>query len=458
MRSAPSSSTEPRVSHEAPLPRDELTAAMEGFTRRLAARDALPGGDHARVSLTPCTISEGTARGIARASRHVHGALEHLVDHLLADPDRLRAWGLSEDEIALYQTDPGYPTAVQISRFDGLLHAGRIRFLEFNCDSPGGAARADVIDDAYEATRQAHPGLHLPGPARRIRRLPALRAALLAAYRAWQHGHPERGRDPRIVVTDWADVGTRADIDLTVEHLRAHGLDATFADPRALELDGSTLVHEDRPVDLVYKRVITRELLAEPEAQALLTAYGEGGVCMVNPPRSVLAGDKRAMAALFEPGLLERLSPAQRAAVHEHVPVTRLLEDTRIRHEGRRVELRDLALEQQETFVLKPAEGYGGADVHLGFETGPEAWGALVDAHIDGGGWILQRLIPIPEAGYLVHRHGCAHKQVMHENLNPFVFGGRYAGAYTRISPSACVNVSQGGAVAPTLVRPDADR
>lgn len=433
----------------------DLLAAHRIFEAELAEKEALPGADAGRVSLAPKTLTPATARTLDHAVEHVHGALERLVEHTLASPDRLSAWGLDATLAELVQVDPGYPGAVEIARFDGLLADDGVRFLEFNCDSPGGAARADAIDAAYERTRLSHPRLGLPRPTQRTRRLPALHRTLVDAYEAWRTTRPDRPTKPRVVVTDWADVGTRADIDLTVAYLAQRGLDVTFADPRELTLDGDVLVHEDRPVDLVYKRVITRELVDEPDAQAVLTAYRAGTVCLVNPPRSILAGDKRALAALFDPEIQAALTPAQRTAVDRYVPFTRVLEPGRVDHDGRPRDLRDVALEAQDQLVLKPAGGYGGDGVHLGFETSPEAWGRLVDQHIDDGDWILQALVPIPQGTYTRREGAQVERVVMNENVNPFVFGGRHAGSYTRISPNARVNVSRGGAVAPTIVSDD---
>ena len=39
-------------------------------------------------------------------------------------------------------------------------------------------------------------------------------------------------------------------------------------------------------------------------------------------------------------------------------------------------------------------------------------------------------------------------------NLNPYLFGGRYAGSFVRLSTSSVINVSQGGGMAPAFVLP----
>ena len=40
-------------------------------------------------------------------------------------------------------------------------------------------------------------------------------------------------------------------------------------------------------------------------------------------------------------------------------------------------------------------------------------------------------------------------------NLNPYLFGGRYAGSFVRLSKESVINVSAGGGMAPSFVLPE---
>ena len=40
-------------------------------------------------------------------------------------------------------------------------------------------------------------------------------------------------------------------------------------------------------------------------------------------------------------------------------------------------------------------------------------------------------------------------------NLNPYLFGGRYAGSFVRLSTNSVINVSVGGGMAPSFVLPE---
>jgi hypothetical protein len=413
---------------------------------------AVYGDEPLPVTLNPKLITPEQRQRLEASTRHLADALDTFVDAFLADDPLPVQWEPDEEARPLLEADPGYDQATPVARFDGYLDGDELAFLEFNTDSPAGPAYGDVIQQGFEALVERNPGLgaglQLPGE----RRLDRLADTLLSCYHDWRRSRAEdRPTEPRIVVTDWRDVVSRPDMDLTVERLRDRGLDASFADPRDLELDGDVLRHEGEVVDLVYKRVIVDELVDDEEAQALAHAYQAGTICMVNPPRSVIAGDKRAMAALQTEAIQDRLTVPQRRAIDRYLPWTRVLEPTTTSLAGYQVDLRDLVLDNKDKFVLKAAVSYGGRDVVLGPATDQETWGQLVDDHIKDGTWIVQRAVDVPEGLFARVGDGGVQLETLNVNVNPFVFGGRYAGAYTRVSADDVINVAAGGGLAATV-------
>jgi uncharacterized circularly permuted ATP-grasp superfamily protein len=112
-------------------------------------------------------------------------------------------------------------------------------------------------------------------------------------------------------------------------------------------------------------------------------------------------------------------------------------------------------LDNKDELVLKPARGYGGKGVHLGSATDEDTRGGLVDEHLDDGDWIVQRAARIPQDLYPMLDDGEVQLVPANVNVNPFVFGGAYAGAYTRISRERVINVAGGGGLVPTLTVED---
>jgi hypothetical protein len=118
------------------------------------------------------------------------------------------------------------------------------------------------------------------------------------------------------------------------------------------------------------------------------------------------------------------------------------------------VDLLELIGAEQESFVLKPNDDYGGKGVLLGWQTPPDAWRAAVrDAEAQRA--IVQERSRARTARMPTFRDGGVAEEEVYFDLCPFVFAGRMEGAMVRLSASAVSNVSAGGGVTGLLIVDD---
>lgn len=415
-----------------------------------ADHGAMYGGAPVPVPIKPHFISPSQRKLMQIGLSRVHAALERFIDIWLADEQLQADWNVTPEEMELYKADPGYKNAIQVARFDAFLQDDDLKFLEFNCDSPGGTGYADVIHrgflDFFERT-----GMADEYNVSNRSRLLHLGETLMDCYAEWRENHPDRPEKPFVVVSDWRDVSTLPDINITIDHLRDTGLDAEFADPRDFEERDDGLYLNDRRVDLIYKRVIVKELVSEPDAKCVADAYKAGKVCMANSPRSVIVGNKKILAAIRRPEIMAQMTQLQRDAIRRFVPWTEILRHDKVDFHGFKVNLRDFVLDNKDQLVLKAAQSYGGRDVFLGFETKDDAWLELVDKHITGNAWIVQQLVKIPKELFPEVEGDSVQMKLLNVNINPLAFGGQYAGSYSRLSVKNVINVSYGGGMTATM-------
>jgi uncharacterized circularly permuted ATP-grasp superfamily protein len=121
-------------------------------------------------------------------------------------------------------------------------------------------------------------------------------------------------------------------------------------------------------------------------------------------------------------------------------------------YEGKKIDPFDLAAADPAGFVIKPLNSYGGRGVMLGDQVSVAEWEERL-AQVEGepDGWCLQARIPIPAEIFPWVTDGLGWES-RNVNLNPYVLGGRYGGALTRLSKSPVINVSAGGGMVPTFV------
>jgi uncharacterized circularly permuted ATP-grasp superfamily protein len=378
------------------------------------------------------------------------GAFDKALQAALADPGILRQFCLPDWERTLVLEDPRVP-ASPVSRLDAFFDPedGRLRFTEYNAETPAGSAYNDALTELFLAIPAARPFLGRftlrPLPA-----VPNVLHALLSAYARWSG----RREQPVIGILDWKEVPTYSEFVLYQRYFEAMGVRCVIADVRECELVGGRLVAAGTPIDLIYKRVLIHELIEDGGLNhPIVRAVRTGAVCMVNSFRCKILHKKASLAVLSDErnaGLFER---AERRAIAEHVPWTRVVEERKTVLHGSPIDLVPWIAEHRERLVLKPNDDYGGAGIVLGWEVDAARWEAALKTAL-AAPYIVQERIGLPSESFPSWTDGGMVLADRIVDTAPFVFGGRYAdGCLTRVSTATLVNVTAGGgSTVPTFV------
>jgi uncharacterized circularly permuted ATP-grasp superfamily protein len=261
--------------------------------------------------------------------------------------------------------------------------------------------------------------------------------SMLNAFRQWG-----KATTPVIAIVDWEGLPTRPEFEMFQAFFENAGVKTVICDPRALELRRGELYAQGTAVNLVYRRVLTSELLARGEdTRALRDAYVAGAVCVVNSFRAKLLHKKMSLALLSDERFERLYTPAQRAAIRRHVPWTRRV----------RPELADEIAGRRQTLVLKPNDEYGGKGVVLGWTVSQAEWEAAIGTATTES-YVVQEAVEIPRVPFPIALDGLRYIDLA-VDLDPYLFEGRPGGFMTRVSAAALLNVTAGaGSVVPTFV------
>ncbi|HKC18999.1 MAG TPA: hypothetical protein VKE27_05145 [Candidatus Dormibacteraeota bacterium] len=387
------------------------------------------------VCLRPQLMTRPRFDRATAAARGVHSALATLEKALLTTTDLRRELDLDPEEERLAMADPGFKHSSPAVRLDSFF-AGEVRFVEYNAESPAGMAYSDNLAaifaglPVFKAFRKQFRGRFLPTRRRQL-------GAMLNAFREWG-----RWARPVIAIVDWEGLPTAPEFEMFKAFFEDAGLKTVICDPRSLELRRGRLYAHGTAVNLVYRRVLTSELLARgDDTRVLREAYVAGMCCVVNSFRAKLLHKKMSLALLSDPRYARLYTPAQRAAIHRHVPWTRKV----------RPELAEEIARRRSTLVLKPNDEYGGKGVILGWTVSQAEWEAAVDTAATQS-YVVQQAVEIPHVPFPVALDGIRYLDLM-VDLDPYLFDGRPGGFMTRVSAAALLNVTAGaGSVVPTFV------
>lgn len=353
-------------------------------------------------------------------------------------------------ENELFRFEPGYRKPLVISRLDAFLNGFNVKFLEFNCDSPAGIAYADILEEGFRQLFGKY-SLFDSWKITYTRRQDLLLRSLLLCYEEYRSHSRQMPEKPVIAIVDWEGVSTYSEFELHEKHFTANGYKTLICSPQQFSIkNGRATVHGEE-VHLVYRRVITRELLQQYEqVTEFIQCMKEGLVCCCNSFRSYIGGNKKVLSLISNPRFQEIFSKKELKLIKLTIPWTEILADNVAYFGGKRINLRDFITENKDLLVLKPANMYGGKNVYIGLETDQETWERVMNQHIADESWVVQEYVEIPTDIYPEIVEGISFKR-KNVNINPFALLGKYSGTITRVSDSAVINVSAGGGLVPTL-------
>jgi hypothetical protein len=417
------------------------TEFLEAQSKRLLSY----GGRPLCPALRPNLIDEPRNRHLREVCAVLRSCVLKVKEAVQRWPLLAQQLGLSSGERMLAEIEPGYHRYAVSYRFDGFFGPdGRIRFVELNAESPAGIAYADQLARLFLETppmeRFQRNYQVIPPRATEL-----LLAGLLEAYHDWGGSG-----EPNIAIVDWAELPTATEFELLREAFGARGLASVIADPRDLEFDGRRLRHRGWPIDLVYRRVATNELLERlAECRALVEAYRAQRVCVVNSFRVKYVHKKALFALLTDETNARLFDAAERVVLARHLPWTRRVARIWTTHHGRRIDLLDFILRQRRRLVLKPNDEYGGRGVVLGHQVGDLEWERCLGTALDGD-WVVQELVEAERQQFPLWDDGVQLQDCL-VDLDPILIGAEVGGYLGRLSRGGLTNVSSGSGLTPTF-------
>ena len=314
--------------------------------------------------------------------------------------------------------------------YDFHLSAEGPRLIEINTNA-GGAFLNGV---ACEAQRLCCPEMARYGTNACPEDLAGRIAAMFREEWRLQRGH---GAPALIAIVDDApeDQYLHPEFLLAQSLLTAQGLPTVIADPQALTHHDRRLSLGDRPVDLVYNRLVDFDL-SEARHRVLRDAYLAGDVVVSpNPRHHALLADKRNLVTLSDPAALQALGVDEaQQAVLATIPRTQLVT----------AENAEEMWAQRNGLFFKPAGGHGGKAVYRGDKVTRKVW-----ATIPGGGYVAQQRIAPSERVVQVGDERQRHKV----DVRLYTYGGEMLLAAARLYQGQTTNFrTRGGGFAPVMV------
>lgn len=338
----------------------------------LGTTHAVFHGEPVPWSVVPKIFDRAQLDVLADAAETMGRIMDKCTRAYLDSPSFRAQLGFDDRMDQLVRVPTSYTRLIPIARVDVFFNeqTGDYQFCELNTD--GSSGMTDTVEvtcaeqrcDAWQEFSRRHP---------RLRTFDVLEGAIdavLATYDSWAPAQGARAQEPVLAFVDYPESVERQEVDHLIERLQARGISARFADLRSLRttpVDGRLrLVDDQGPIDLVWRRVVTSELVQKPceGAYALERSVADDLACVVGTFRTWVCASKTIFSALFSPDAAQFLNDDELRFVHLHVPQTyRLSPDDDLS-----------AYAQKDRWILKPAGGYNSVGVVAGLDCTQGQW------------------------------------------------------------------------------------
>ncbi len=400
--------------------------------------------------LRPRFIDVTTWQQARRVGARIHVGLSRMMKSLACDPATLELLGIRDRLADIVRDSGAVDENLYFVRLDGFLEAGVLRFVEFNADSPGGAAFVDIFADVY-AKLPVFREFASAVPLWRRPSIPMMVAAVARAARGCGR------QDPRVAVVDWAEVATVNEFHIIARELERNGFPTVVCDPREMEICGDRLTVRGLPVDILIKRVLVTDLATRHEDSAVLCeALRRRLVVSLNPPACQAVTPKSLFALFWEGRFDGVLGERARAVWERHLPLTMRVREAKVRYKGDQIDVVSYVAANRERLVLKPADGWGADGVLLGWKATESQWREAVQKALLAGDHVAQERIAIPLEDFPDADEGALRYRTMRTEVSPYTFyPGTVCECLARLSTNDLMNVKTGGGVVTTYVVAD---
>jgi hypothetical protein len=424
-----------------------LEASRDFLEQKLNEVRFVFGGRMLSPYLRPHFVTQEEWKQIKTTCEIVWGAIEKVGRSAPTNSLMLEQIGLTEGERELVSVNPGYEEVSVTSRLDSFLTTETYQFVELNAECPAGIAYQDVAAEIFCDL----PIMHEFRRQHRVTPMYCRQNMLDALIKIYER---VRGRDarPQIGIVDYKGLPTQREFELFKEYFEGHGFATTIADPRDVELSEGQLKHRDFRIDLVYRRVLTTELLEKAdECASFIKGYKSGAAVFVNSFQTKYVHKKMLFGVLTDERHQHYFSTAEQEAIRRSVPWTRRLEDTRSTYNGAEIDLLEFVRTKRDTLVLKPNDDYGGHGIYIGWESNDSEWDRAIEQALAGDYLVQERVTTSREVFPFVDASG-VHMIEQLLDLDPLLFFGKVSGGFTRLSSSSLANVTSGAGMVPTMI------
>jgi hypothetical protein len=394
--------------------------------------------------LRPQFLTRRQLDSLSLAAEHLSLILDRIEALALQCPPLLNRLQMLPAEKMLASVPSCYSRFSITSRMDANVENGSLCLRGFDASKPAGLAHSEPLADLFLALpilREFKRGRY------KLSKIGGARHLLSAVLQAWKEFG---GRSaPHIAVLEAQSIGSNgAEGRLLAGLFQQAGCSACVVSPDELEYTSGQLRSGDFAIDVVLRRVLTREILVRYDlSHPFLRAYRDRAVCVVNDFRSEIAQRRALFELLTDDTVTSRLPASDRKLIRAFVPWTRLVSHRKTKYQDREVDLPEFIRLRREQLVLRPNDHVCDQRIFVGADMSSLAWDHALRLALRTP-YVVQERFSCGRQTFPIYQYAELQMKQTEVSIHPHVFNGKVQGV------SAVLETSSGGCSTPLAVAP----
>jgi hypothetical protein len=404
--------------------------------------------------LRPHFILRRQFEALTRASAQLSEILERMAAIVFASPPLMSRLQMLPAEKMLAAIPCGaarfsMASAVEANAGDAASKNGPVILQGLDVCKPAGLAYANLLADLF---------LELPilnefkRDRYKVSKLGDPKMLLKAIQIAWREFDGGRSKPAIAIVEMKREPGASlSEGHLLAEALHQQGANVRVVAPELLQYSGGKLCSGEFRIDVVFRRVLIRELLSRFElSHPLLEAYRQQSVCMINNFRCEFAQRRSFFDLLTDETVTVKLPAADRKLIRTAIPWTRILSARKTMYFDQIIDLLEFTLQHREDLTLLPLEDGTDQRIYIGKAMNSAAWDRAVRQALRTPYVVQKRPVAHTEL-FPVFQYGELKMKIAEVTVHPHLINGQMNDASAILHSCAEGSAAQ-LAVAPVLL------
>mgnify|MGYP001186277076 FL=1 len=247
-------------------------------------------------------------------------------------------------------------------------------------------------------------------------------------YKKFDPNNPK----PNVAIVDFAESASKEEFEEFKKAYIRNGYNCIIVDPRDLTYKDGKLYFKDYKIDLVYRRIVTFELIEKAEEiPDFIEAYKNKAMCTIGSLRSQVVHNKIIFKILHDDDTLQFLSDEEREFIKKHIPYTGLFRGDK--------KVFKKVLNNKDKYIMKPLDLNASRGVFAGRDYSMEEWKRKLEAVWDKDYIYQEFVIPYKREFIVFDEEGVAVKE-FGSITGLFMYNEKLAGLYTRVGNKSIIS------------------